>query len=262
MCMLTYIPADTEPDVARLMNGAIANNDGHGFAIVADKELIVRHGMHPEQVISEFESEREFFKGPALFHSRYATHGTTDLANCHPFNVSGDRRTVIAHNGILPADSQPESGDNRSDTRIMADELAKRFDAGRTSRARRRLGKWMGKWNKVVILTVDHRYSRSAFIVNEDQGIWDAGIWYSNGGYKPSIRNRWAFEPECLVCSYPLTDGICEACETCQDCYETWDECVCVCYPATDSKGNIRSRYDEGTLSARYREWWLENATP
>lgn len=185
--MLTYFPPDTMPNTDRLYNGAITNDDGHGYAIVAGNEIIVGKSMNARTAIEEFEQARAFAPaGPALFHSRFSTHGVTDIDNVHPFTVCNDERTVLAHNGILPASCQPRKGDTRSDTRIAAEVfLRKAFGPLYSFKARRRIEKWMGEYNKLVVLSTHRAFRQSAYILNEAAGIWDDGVWYSNGGYLP-----------------------------------------------------------------------------
>jgi hypothetical protein len=203
MCLLTFLPAGVQPDVQALANGAEANNDGHGFAIVAGPrldELIVHRGMDPQAVIEAFTAARAAHPdGPALFHSRFATHGKTNVDNCHPFAVGGDSRTVLAHNGVLPAIVQPGKRDRRSDTRIAAEDFIPAFGSLRARRTRLKLARWMTPENKMVILTVDRRFKQRAYILNEDAGLWDGGIWYSNTGYRPYISpgryTSWLNDP-------------------------------------------------------------------
>src|SRR5919197_328019 len=127
--------------------------------------------------------------GPALFHSRFGTHGKRTIDNCHPFPIGGDNRTVMAHNGILPAVVQPAKGDPRCDTRIAAEDFLPLLGPLRARRTRLRLQQWMTPRNKIVILTVDQRFKDRAYILNEEAGIWDGGIWYSNDGYLPPQPN-------------------------------------------------------------------------
>jgi hypothetical protein len=194
MCLLTYLPAGTLPDTDALANGAILNEDGHGFAIVAGRrhdQLIVEHGLNAEALIDAFAAARARHpEGPALFHSRFSTHGTVTLDNCHPFPLGGDQRTVLAHNGILPRVVQPARKDPRSDTRIAAEQFIPAFGNLRTRRTRLALQRWMTKDNKMVILTIDRRFKQRSYLLNEQSGTWDGGIWYSNDGYLPMPANQ------------------------------------------------------------------------
>jgi glutamine amidotransferase len=255
MCLLTFLPADVMPDTTALLNGAYLNDDGHGFAIVTDDHLIVHHGMDAEVIVDAFAAARHAHPhGPALFHSRFGTHGKRTVDNCHPFPVGGDERTVVAHNGVLPDAVQPAKGDPRSDTRIAAEDFLPTFGSLRARRTRQRLQRWMTTHNKMVILTVDRRFKEPAYILNENAGTWDGGIWYSNDGYLPPHYSRWGpvdesawhWPPErtwgdpgrhrdrggfgrCGFCHAIIDtfDNECPHCGWCFDCGEMPEDCQC-----------------------------------
>ncbi|HKN52923.1 MAG TPA: hypothetical protein VJX66_10500 [Amycolatopsis sp.] len=242
MCLLTFLPPGTQPDPQALANGAEANTDGHGFAIVTDDRLIVRRGLNGEQMISDFARHRAAHPaGPALFHSRFATHGSISKANIHPFPIGQDRLTVLAHNGVLPMTVRPRPGDRRSDTRIAAQEFlsAQPFLSLEHTATRSRIEQWLGPDNKLVVLTVNPRYPASAYLFNEDSGQWDNGIWYSNHDYLPDRYagidlDYWAPDAACPFCStVGLFDpelGICLVCEACPVCGQRNGECSAFCY--------------------------------
>lgn len=247
MCLLTYFPDGVMPDAAALARGAKVNADGHGFAIVVPAtdtqraRIIVRKSMKATKLIGEFQKMRELYPdGPALFHSRITTDGATNLYNCHPFMHSGDKRTVIGHNGVMPSSVRPYEGDLRSDTRIFAEEVAGFFRL-HTVTGRTLAAEWMGDFNKIVILTVDPAYMKHGYIVNESSGYWDSGIWYSNTSYRESpyskyggryYGNTWArkwtwCQMGCgakAATVSPYT-GICTKCRTCCLCYSV--PCAC-----------------------------------
>lgn len=191
MCLLTFIPSDKQPDEGALLRGIDSNPHGNGFAIVHCDQVIVRKSMDGDKLLSEFMDLRaKYPDGPAIFHSRITTHGETNEENCHPFNVGHDPRTVFAHNGIMPRRVQPQGKDQRSDTRITAEDFLPRFGNLNKPTTRKAFTRWMtaNYTNKAVILTVDPRYSENAYLFNEQAGMWDDGIWYSNDSYQP---NRW-----------------------------------------------------------------------
>ncbi|MGH3737838.1 MAG: hypothetical protein ACRDT6_19835 [Micromonosporaceae bacterium] len=269
MCLLTFLPPGVAPDLDALLHGTVVNDDGHGYAIVAGRDLIVDRGMHAETMIEKFgTARREQPDGPALFHSRLGTHGTRGVANCHPFPVAGDPRTVIAHNGILPAAVQPRRKDCRSDTRIAAEEFLPALGSLRHRRTRQKLKRWMTPQNKMVVLTVDPRFKARSYILHEDAGVWDGGIWYSNHGYLPYTiaaagthrytASDWAAldqqswdqnslpqpdEPylmRCWICG-ALTDRFddtCRYCGCCSDCGEPPG--LCLCYTPTRLRVDAR----------------------
>jgi hypothetical protein len=178
---------------------------------------------------------------PSKINSRFSTHGTArDLANCHPFPLGADPRTVLAHNGVLPKAVQPDEGDPRSDTRIAAETFLPAFGPLRLRRTRLRVERWMTAANKIVLLTVDRRFRDRAYILNEREGIWDGGIWYSNDGYRPYVRphrvgaderlwaSDWGFTT-CDVCRavIDITEDECPYCGGCPTCGEWPDDCAC-----------------------------------
>lgn len=242
MCILSYLPPDTAPDVDGLWNGGISNPHGHGWAIVEPDRIVSGKSLDLAEALETFVAARERDPGgPALFHSRWATHGSMGVENVHPFVVGGSEMTVVAHNGILPAEAHPAKGDERSDTRKFADEiLSTRFRRLDRVRAVDALSRWCGRGNKLVILTVDPRYRRNAYLVNEGLGRWDVetGIWHSNDDYLGAVH-RFGSEVgvgaagelggRCDVCWWGEFDGggYCEACRSCRDCCEHVRDCLC-----------------------------------
>jgi len=194
MCLLTYFPPNVMPDAEKLRNGAIVNDDGHGYAIIIDDEVVVGRAMDFEEVLAEFLALRaEYPDGEAMFHSRYSTCGVTTDFNVHPFHVKRSPLTVLAHNGHIHQ-AAPAQGDPRVDSRIFAEDiLMSKFPVLDSPRTQRRLSNFIGKYNKLVILTVDPRFAKRAYIVNEDEGMWVGGVWYSNSGYLPPFRYAGQF---------------------------------------------------------------------
>ncbi|QFS94669.1 glucosamine--fructose-6-phosphate aminotransferase (plasmid) [Mycobacterium sp. THAF192] len=251
MCILSFLPAGVPADVDGLFNGGINNPHGHGWAIVDGERIVAGKSLDLADALDDFIRAREKrLDGPALFHSRWATHGSIRIDNVHPFAVGGRVTTVVAHNGILPAAAHPDDGDDRSDTRKFADEIL----PGRFRRLDRRtvqsaLAQWCGAANKLVILTVEPRYRRNAYLVNEPGGTWDesTGIWHSNRDYQDYSQWRHceadgigsgpgdaATEPYvswCGICGYGVVDsyGYCTECRSCADCYEHVRYCMCWC---------------------------------
>lgn len=195
MCLLSYFPAGVMPDVELLRNGSVVNDDGHGYAIIIDGEIVVGRSMSFDEIVAEFADLRERHPdGDAMFHSRYSTCGAYNLGNVHPFHVNGSPLTLLAHNGHIHQAS-PDKGDDRVDTRVFAEDiLMRKFPVLDSPKTQRRLHNFIGSYNKLVILTVDPRFARNAYIVNEKAGIWKDGVWYSNTGYLPSLASKWKDE--------------------------------------------------------------------
>lgn len=197
MCMASFFPANVEIDIDGLSNGSITNDDGHGWAVASkSKGLEIGKSMKFSEALTGVLRAR-LDHGPdslVLFHSRFATHGTVNEFNVHPFYVGDDEQTVMAHNGILPAYWQPELGDKRSDTRIFADMTAPFYmtPTGVPSRrGAKEIGRRIGAYNKLVFLSVKSGVPKVR-IVNASSGQHSGGAWYSNDGYCP---RRYTYKP-------------------------------------------------------------------
>ena len=259
MCTLTYVPKGKIPTEQELINSCTTNPHGFGYAIIINGEIVIGKGLDYKKVVKEFMTLRRLNKGgDALFHSRLATHGEMTEANCHPFFVGGDKRTVLAHNGILPVPTY----DERSDTRVFAEDIMPTYDkAGGLDNpvVFNAIERWAAG-SKILILTVDPKFKQSVYLLNEKAGHYNNGVWWSNYGYatsytsygkehskshKPSKsfkQNEIDYVYICSTCEAEIPeqdaikDGYCFTCETCLLCGYSWD--VCLCYTPSSSKTN------------------------
>src|SRR6266545_1701759 len=106
------------------------------------------------------------------------------------------------------------------------------------------------------------------YILNEQEGIWNGGIWYSNDGYLPLPLARWTLPKDsrwdwppwdrprwdrldhtldrCGFCGtiIDLTANECQYCGWCLDCGEMPEDCLCYTPAALDKRigtaGNTR----------------------
>lgn len=265
MCLLTLTHPDAIPDYGRLYQASLYNSDGFGFAVIADDHIIVGRGMDIDLMLDQYAEAVELYPdSPSLFHLRLATHGDVNIANTHPFYVDSTRRTVMAHNGILPIDVPKH--ETRSDTRIFAEDWFPHIGiaALNSRKSRKKLRKFTGSYNKLAFLTVDPESAVPYRIIGEDLGHWREGTWYSNDSYKytprlykytkyaPILGTRaWDDEDEeavsvadptydviCEGCGALLTQeehqfyGYCETCGACTDCFEL--PSICMCYRGRD----------------------------
>jgi glutamine amidotransferase len=197
MCLLCFIPPNKWPKKKHLKNACSANPDGFGFAINAGDEIIIRKSMNADEIIEEFYDLRNDYRDCAvMFHARLTTHGTTNIDNCHPFFVAGDRQVVMAHNGILPV--LMDTDKQRSDTKIFAEDYMARIGI-------EALDDPIGldiiseycSGNKLVFFSISDKLKEQWYIINEESGVYEKDIWYSNGGYQ-----SWADRTK-LVNAYP-----------------------------------------------------------
>jgi glutamine amidotransferase len=190
MCLLTFIPDSVLPDMNRFAVAAKNNPDGFGFAILGDTKILTGHSMDYAEAANKFLDLRNRNSGPAIFHFRWATHGTETVDNCHPFFLGKDDKTVLAHNGIL---SVPiEKNDKRSDSRVFAQDIMPAV-GGITALDDddyfERLSKWAAG-SKLAFLTMHDDAKYNWYIINEKDGHWDQDVWWSNSSYLQNYGYR------------------------------------------------------------------------
>lgn len=270
MCMLSYFPPNVMPDEEELMNGADHNPDGHGWSMVDPirRQITVHKYMTPDRALDSFVAARKACPGgPALFHSRIGTSGRIDITGVHPFFVGNDRHTVVGHNGILFSPDGP-----KSDTAVFAQSIMPlRFAALDRRKTIRKLEKYCGPGNKLVVLSVNPIRAQSAYIINERQGHWsgESGAWHSNYDYRgwftsygKDIKSYsylwdgdnedapWDKRPEsgmspwpCEVCNscnaVDMGTNFCGVCGCCNDCLVHQTECQCWVPAAREHLGEI-----------------------
>lgn len=201
MCTLTYCEPGFTPKKKDLTQSCRNNPDGFGFAIVTDSGIIVGKDMNAAKLMKSFYKERYAHQdGPALFHSRIGTHGEKGIDNCHPFWVDEEKLTVVAHNGVMRVRSMAKKEDEkRSDTGIFAQDYLSRIGVANLDSPQifDMVEDWIGRGNKIVVLTVDPKAENQSYILNESTGHWIRNeekvpmIWWSNTNYKPVVQSKY-----------------------------------------------------------------------
>ncbi len=185
MCLLIVAPAGHTPDRDAIQESAVMNDDGFGFAIATpDRGMLRGRGMDLDTVCDWYFQLRSLYpQSHSMFHLRMTTHGRTDQSNCHPFLVAGRDDIVLGHNGILPIDVP--NGDHRSDTRIFAEEFMAHWGVDCLDDAvfMEELGVW-AKGSKLAVLHTTTDLNSEFYIVNEGDGHWADGCWWSNYSYE------------------------------------------------------------------------------
>ncbi len=283
MCMLCVVPPYAMPDRTLLENSALNNPHGFGFAIVipSEKRIHAERTMDADASINKFLAMRERHpEGYAMWHARYATHGSQSVENCHPFRVGGDRKTYLAHNGIIPV---LEDNTDRSDTRIVAEDLIPAM-GGVSALDNPQIWNLLEDFttgSKVCILTVDPAAEKQMYLLHDDKG-WhdDSGVWWSNNtchldygwsswkskptysitagsDYTTRDSGKWL---ECGVCDayiskdeakqWGVSEDFCEACGSCYGCDTFVSDCLC-----KNSKDEFEKWWHYGsTYSAKGKE--------
>lgn len=285
--MITYIPANIDIPWQGVENGAYFNDDGHGFAI-ASKSLgieIYKSMDYDMFALHLAEArERHGHDSLVLVHARFATHGTTDEYNVHPFWVDED--TVMAHNGILPNEWHPAVGDKRSDTRVFVDRTAIQYvgNGVPSRRGGKTMGQMIGSGNKLVFLSVKNGEPKVR-IVNAHLGVFTGGVWYSNDGYKDHgwgsryYTNGWwndystiedtdgrdlpTTKDMCPWCQSVDTldhaSDTCTACEVCLTCNKWMGDCDCY---LSESEKEGRQAREGAQMRGREVQLWTPDSSP
>jgi glutamine amidotransferase len=178
MCIAIYKPAHKIISKETLQECYLSNPDGAGFSYSSGDRIKIRKGFF------SFDSFWNAYKyhqhKQCLIHFRIMTHGKVMMQNCHPFFINN--KMSFIHNGIISHHSKDK---NISDTKQFNDKILKPLvDKYGTSLVFHPsfatiIEQYIG-YSKLVFLDVDGNYK----IFNEDKGVWDDGIWYSNNSYK------------------------------------------------------------------------------
>lgn len=209
MCLIMLQPKGVDVLTRRTAHNVWDNNsDGAGFMLAYNGHLIVRKPFFKfKEFWRAYRRARRVFgtEAPFVIHWRLATHGETTAENTHPFVFAGGK-VGLAHNGILPW-LPDENHKDYSDTRYFV----KHALGGTTAEESMSLdfalncGKHIGRGNKFVLLSEEGEWN----IVNEEEGTWQQGAWYSNTyslershyvrgyykcgatGYYSEVRKEW-----------------------------------------------------------------------
>lgn len=188
MCIAIVTTPGKRMSEKALFRGWSINQDGGGIAFVRKGRVEIRKGFFKYNDFHKAYSDAFDEVGqesPFLIHMRIGTSGLKNANNTHPFYIkpqSGPAGAMI-HNGILftPAGAfkGPED-DRKSDTRVLVEAFNNILRLQDVLQARFDLGVAIGRGNKLAFL-----YDTGDFvIINEEEGYWDDGIWYSNGSCK------------------------------------------------------------------------------
>tara|TARA_Y100000310_G_scaffold34249_1_gene32405 strand:+ start:293 stop:1021 length:729 start_codon:yes stop_codon:yes gene_type:complete len=178
MCLLISQTNNTPIKRDLLENADCSNPDGMGFAYAVNGEI----------KIEKFREFKPFYKAYSkavkrhgtvtdfILHFRMSTHGVNaGLFNVHPFRVN--ERLAFAHNGILDVDNDKK----KSDTQVFNETILRKLKPNflNNTAVCSLIEGFIGS-DKLVFLDSDGKST----ILNESNGHWKAGVWYSNSSYK------------------------------------------------------------------------------
>lgn len=186
MCIVIWKGYENYIDDTTLKNCFSMNPDGAGFALYSEKDgFVFRKGL---MTLPEFMDTYSPYNGKnpsnltkGLIHFRIATHGAVTPENTHPFLVVKDDeptyKVALAHNGIIAELSKVK---DISDTSLFVETVLKPIvnadKYGWMNEGFRILAEKYIGWSKIVIMDSEGNYT----ILNERQGHWVEGVWFSN----------------------------------------------------------------------------------
>lgn len=201
MCLMIYAPKGKviPPEHIRI---AVENNP-HGWGVMYRSEAERVEGAIRSSLdmnMNRAEGLMSTLAGHELvFHARAGTQGTLSWANIHPFRLKmenqGDEHLeeswMLAHNGVFGGltITEPEKSDTWHFCRVLerAGKSGK-FDLLTTLERPELLTafeEWIKPWNKLCFAG-----PYGFYIVNEKEGVWIDGIWYSNDQVLHGKRNQ------------------------------------------------------------------------
>jgi len=172
MCLIITKTIHGKPDWQAADRAARRNPDGYGIAWPGK-------GGRPS-ILKSLDWKPIRAKGlalqaenkPFILHMRFATHGAVNKSNCHPFRIDA-HGLVMAHNGVITTLEVPQG---MSDSRVLGKHLNESMPNGFLSSPE--------EINYVTQIAQSSRLSfmdvnGNLFFVNEDLGVWQDGVWYS-----------------------------------------------------------------------------------
>lgn len=183
MCIAILKPKDKTISKETLKTCSKNNPDGMGFACLENGKVHIYKFMEFDEFYDEYIKHEQ--DSTMIIHFRIATHGKVELKNCHPFKLN--HRMALVHNGVISGYGDKEL---KTDTQDFIEKVIGNitWKEWKNPSFRKLVGNAIG-YSKFAILDVSGNY----YIVNEEKGVWDDGVWYSNSTYKPKEVKTYTY---------------------------------------------------------------------
>jgi hypothetical protein len=185
MCIAINKPEGKLIPHTYLEQSFLNNDDGAGFMYAEDNQLHIEKGfMEFDDFMNAYTKHEE---KPCAVHFRIKTHGATDEANTHPFQVG--KTLGFIHNGII-GNVDCSSDKNMSDTHHFNQKFLTKLYKQDSNFIYKDIfhdliAEYIGN-SKLVFLN----NKGTSTIVNEKLGKWENGVWYSNTSYMPRVVHK------------------------------------------------------------------------
>lgn len=181
MCLIVFTPNIRRATIRKsvLERGFDKNRDGAGFAYLANGRVVVSKGYDAFPAFwRAYRAIVAVARGPVLIHFRWSTIGSENLTNTQPSVIQPDV-LVMAHNGTFSGLKDVANKVDISDSLALARLLGRLGWAFPYSRPQvDMLRALCDDSSKLVFLSSTGRH----LIINESEGKWSRGAWYSDGG--------------------------------------------------------------------------------
>lgn len=195
MCLIIANPTCANVPNEYIINAFSQNSDGFGVMYSKYGVLRVKRGLFTIANVLQIFAELEAEQVPYVAHFRYATHGTMNSANCHPFPIANNLGGIaMVHNGTLTGKEWYSS--TRSDTALLANKISKHIERKHIKPrdlfeqdvpfVADKYGESIGT-DKLVFMNGKGEIN----IYNENNGLWMDDVWYSNLYSLCSTRVRY-----------------------------------------------------------------------
>lgn len=189
MC-ITLLSTKNRPTEETLRICFANNKDGAGLAWAHDGKLYLEKGFFSFNEFWAVYKQIPKENTALIAHFRKITTGPKDKKNCHPWHI--DENHVFAHNGTFKQ-FEDKKADKLSDTGKFVNGILKPMFKicpvmWRNEWMKSLLDAYVGSKNKCIILSNTGEYS----ILNQQDGLWDNGVWYSNDSFRRRGVLGWA----------------------------------------------------------------------
>jgi hypothetical protein len=181
MCIAILCPQGTQITAQQFQNSWDNNYNGAGLMYNDDNNKL--------HVVKEMESCDKLYKkyvklvdkypnATFVLHFRISNRGVINRENCHPFKVNNE--LAFVHNGTI---TSVDKDDKMSDTNIFNRQILRKLpnvdiEYLNNPAIKSILEEFIG-YSKIVFLDNNGQYA----LLNEDDGYWEEGIWYSNDSH-------------------------------------------------------------------------------